>query len=124
MLDPQLLRNNLEETAALLKRRGYDLDVENFAALEEKRKMHQVDAQALQAERNKKSKNIGKAKASGEDIKPLLDEVSSLGAKLEESENALALVQDKMNEIMMSLPNLPDASVPDGKSEDDNAEIK
>jgi len=124
MLDPQLLRNNLEETAALLKRRGYDLDVENFAALEEKRKMHQVDAQALQAERNKKSKNIGKAKASGEDIKPLLDEVSSLGAKLEESEKTLAIVQDEMNEIMMSLPNLPDASVPDGKSEDDNAEIK
>jgi len=124
MLDPQLLRNNLQETAALLKRRGYDLDVENFAALEEKRKTHQVDAQALQAERNKKSKNIGKAKASGEDIKPLLDEVSSLGAKLEESEKALALVQDEMNAIMMSLPNLPDASVPDGKSEDDNAEIK
>ena len=124
MLDPQLLRNNLEETAALLKRRGYDLDVENFAALEEKRKTHQVDAQALQAERNKKSKNIGKAKASGEDIKPLLDEVSSLGAKLEESEKALALVQDKINEIMMSLPNVPDASVPDGKSEDDNTEIR
>jgi len=124
MLDPQLLRNNLEETAALLKRRGYDLDIENFAALEEKRKTHQVDAQALQAERNKKSKNIGKAKASGEDIKPLLDEVSSLGAKLEESEKALALVQDEMNDIMMSLPNVPDASVPDGKSEDDNAEIR
>jgi len=124
MLDPQLLRNNLEETAALLKRRGYDLDVEYFSDLEEKRKTHQVDAQTLQAERNKKSKNIGKAKASGEDIKPLLDEVSSLGAKLEESEKALALVQDEMNEIMMSLPNVPDASVPDGKSEDDNAEIR
>ena len=124
MLDPQLLRNNLEETAALLKRRGYDLDIENFAALEEKRKTHQVEAQALQAERNKKSKNIGKAKASGEDIKPLLDEVSSLGAKLEESEKALAVIQEEMNEIMMSLPNVPDASVPDGKSEDDNLEIR
>ena len=124
MLDPQLLRNNLEDTAALLKRRGYELDTKEFAALEEQRKTLQVEAQSLQAERNKKSKNIGKAKASGEDIQPLLDEVSSLGAKLEEAEKALAVVQEQMNNIMMSLPNIPDASVPDGKSEDDNAEIR
>ena len=124
MLDPQLLRNNLEETAALLKRRGYELDTKHFSTLEEQRKTHQVEAQSLQAERNLKSKNIGKAKASGEDIKPLLDEVSSLGAKLEDAEKALNAVQDEMNNIMMSLPNIPDASVPDGKSEDDNAEIK
>jgi len=124
MLDPQLLRNNLDETAALLKRRGYDLDIKQFAALEEKRKTHQIEAQALQAERNKKSKNIGKAKASGEDIQPLLDEVSSLGAKLEEAEKALVAVQDEINSIMMSLPNVPDDSVPDGKSEDDNLEIR
>jgi len=124
MLDPQLLRNNLEDTAALLKRRGYDLDTKQFAALEEQRKTLQVDAQSLQAERNKKSKNIGKAKASGEDIQPLLDEVSSLGAKLEEAEKALAVVQEEMNNIMMSLPNVPDDSVPDGKSEDDNLEIR
>ena len=124
MLDPQLLRNNLEEIAALLKRRGYDLDTKEFSALEDKRKKLQVDAQALQAERNKKSKNIGKAKASGEDIKPLLDEVSSLGAKLEEAEKALAEVQEEMNAIMMSLPNVPDSSVPDGKSEDDNLEVR
>lgn len=124
MLDPQLLRNTLEDTAALLKRRGYNLDTQQFSELEVQRKTLQVDAQALQAERNKKSKNIGKAKAQGEDIKPLLDEVSSLGAKLEEAEKALTVVQDEMNNIMMTLPNIPDASVPDGKSEDDNAEIR
>ncbi len=124
MLDPQLLRNNIEDTAALLKRRGYELDTKEFAALEEQRKTLQVDAQSLQAERNKKSKNIGKAKASGEDIQPLLDEVSSLGAKLEEAEKALAVVQEEMHNIMMALPNVPDASVPDGKSEDDNLEIR
>ena len=124
MLDPQLLRNNLEDTAALLKRRGYELDTKEFSALEDQRKTLQIDAQSLQAERNKKSKNIGKAKASGEDIQPLLDEVSSLGSKLEEAEKALAVVQEQMNNIMMSLPNLPDDSVPDGKSEDDNAEIR
>ena len=124
MLDPQLLRNNLEETAALLKRRGYELDTKQFSALEEQRKTLQVDAQTLQAERNKKSKNIGKAKASGEDIQPLLDEVSSLGAKLEQAEKALTLVQEEMHNIMMAMPNVPDASVPDGKSEDDNVEIR
>ena len=124
MLDPQLLRNNLEETAVLLKRRGYELDTVKFSALEEQRKKVQVEAQNLQAERNAKSKNIGKAKASGEDIQPLLDEVSSLGAKLEEAEKALAVVQEEMNNIMMELPNIPHASVPDGKSEDDNVEIR
>lgn len=124
MLDPQLLRNNLEETAALLKRRGYELDTKQFATLEEQRKTLQVETQSLQAERNKKSKNIGKAKASGEDIQPLLDEVSSLGAKLEEAEKALAVVQEEMHNIMMALPNVPDTSVPDGKSEDDNLEIR
>ena len=124
MLDPQLLRNNLEETAALLKRRGYELDTKQFSSLEDQRKKLQVDAQALQAERNKKSKNIGKAKASGKNIQPLLDEVSSLGAKLEEAEKALAVIQEEMHNIMMALPNVPDTSVPDGKSEDDNLEIR
>ncbi len=124
MLDPQLLRNNLEETANLLKRRGYELDTKQYASLEDKRKTLQVDAQSLQAERNSKSKNIGKAKAAGEDIQPLLDEVSSLGGKLEEAEKALAVVQDEMHAIMMALPNIPDGSVPDGQSEDDNLEIK
>ncbi|MDH5601541.1 MAG: serine--tRNA ligase [Gammaproteobacteria bacterium] len=124
MLDPQLLRNTLEETAALLKRRGYDLDTKHFASLEEQRKSLQVNAQSLQAERNSKSKNIGKAKAAGEDIQPLLDEVSSLGSKLEEAEKALAVVQDEMHEIAMGLPNIPDSSVPDGSSEDDNIEIR
>lgn len=124
MLDPQLLRNNLEETAALLKRRGYDLDTKHFADLEEQRKSLQVNAQSLQAERNSKSKNIGKAKAAGEDIQPLLDEVSSLGSKLEEAEKALAAVQDEIHAIAMELPNVPDASVPDGASEDDNVEIR
>ena len=124
MLDPQLLRNTLEETAALLKRRGYDLDTKHFASLEEQRKSLQVNAQSLQAERNSKSKNIGKAKAAGEDIQPLLDEVSSLGSKLEEAEKALAVVQDEMHEIAMGLPNIPDSSVPDGSSEDDNVEIR
>ena len=124
MLDPQLLRNALDETAIKLKRRGYELDTKLFSQLEEKRKTLQVETQSLQAERNKKSKNIGKAKAKGEDIKPLLDEVSSLGDKLEQAEKSLAEVQQEMNTILMEIPNIPDDSVPDGKNEDDNVEIR
>ncbi len=124
MLDPQLLRNNLEDTAMLLKKHGYDLDTKQFAGLEEQRKSLQVDAQSLQAERNKKSKNIGKAKAAGEDIQPLLDEVASLGDKLDKAEKALSVVQKDIAEIMMAMPNVLDNSVPDGKTEDDNVEIK
>ena len=124
MLDPQILRNNLEETAALLKRRGFELDTNQFAELEEKRKTLQVNAQSLQAERNAKSKNIGKAKAAGEDIQPLLDEVSNLGSKLEEAEKGLAQIQNEIEAIVMGIPNIPDASVPDGASEDDNVEIR
>ena len=124
MLDPQLLRNDLEETASLLKRHGYELDTKQFAELEEKRKKLQVDAQALQAERNKKSKNIGKAKASGEDIQPLLDEVSSLGEKLNLAEKALSVVQTCMTDLMMGMPNILDESVPDGKSEEENVEVR
>ena len=124
MLDPQLLRNNLEETAAQLKRRGYELDTLKFAALEEKRKSIQVETQNLQAERNSKSKNIGKAKAKGEDIQPLLDEVASLGDKLTAAESTLNEIQEEINEILLSIPNTPDASVPDGKNEDENVEIR
>ncbi len=124
MLDPQLLRNNLEDTAAKLKRRGFELDINQFAALEEKRKTLQVEAQSLQAERNKKSRNIGKAKAAGEDIQPLLDEVASLGDRLDNAEKALAEIQAEINAVTMAIPNIPDDTVPDGKSEEDNIEIR
>lgn len=123
MLDPQLLRNNLEETAALLKRRGYELDTKQFADWETQRKKLQVETQSLQAERNKKSKNIGKAKSQGEDIQPLLDEVASLGDKLDKADKALSVIQESMAEVMMEMPNILDDSVPDGKTEDDNLEI-
>lgn len=124
MLDPLLLRNHLEEAATNLKRRGYELDTALFSDLEDKRKKFQVDTQSLQAERNAKSKNIGQAKAKGEDIQPLLDEVSSLGDKLSLAENALNAVQEEINQILMGIPNIPDATVPDGKNEDDNIEIR
>jgi len=124
MLDPRLIRSNLEEVAAQLARRGYKLDTATLEALEAKRKAHQVETEALQNERNNKSKSIGKAKAAGEDIQPLLDEVAGLGEKLDAAKNELQLVQQKMDDILLGIPNLPHESVPDGRDENDNLEIR
>ncbi len=122
MLDPKLLRTDLHNVATQLARRGYDLDTVRVAELESRRKTLQVEAQDLQNERNTKSKSIGKAKAAGEDIQPLLDEVATLGDRLKETEQALGDVQQALNEIALGIPNLPHASVPDGRDEDDNRE--
>lgn len=122
MLDPKLLRNNLQEVADTLKRRGMALDTLAIEKLETRRKELQVRTQELQNERNTRSKSIGKAKAAGEDIQPLLDEVTSLGDALKDAENDLKQVQEQLRDILMGLPNLPDDSVPDGEDEEDNRE--
>ncbi len=124
MLDPRLLRGDLENTAAQLARRGFALDVEAIERLENERKSLQVDTQNLQAERNKSSKSIGQAKAKGEDIQPLLDAVADLGDRLKAAEARLSELQEELNAILMGVPNLPDDSVPDGKSEEDNVEVR
>lgn len=124
MLDPKIIRNELEQTAEKLKRRGFMLDQIRIAELETKRKEIQITTQELQNERNTRSKSIGKAKAAGEDIAPLLEEVSELGEKLKVAEGKLATIQDELNEILMGVPNIPHESVPDGKNEDDNQEVR
>jgi seryl-tRNA synthetase len=124
MLDPKCLRQELEQTAAALARRGFTLDTSKIAELEEKRKTVQVATQELQAERNSKSKNIGKAKAQGQDIQPLLDEVASLGDRLGKAEEELQFIQTELDSILLTIPNIPDASVPDGKDENDNQEVR
>jgi len=124
MLDPQLLRNNLESVATALLRRGFKLDVAALQSLEESRKQIQVETQALQSERNTRSKAIGQAKAAGEDIQPLLDEVAELGDKHKAAEAKLADVQSQLRDIMLGIPNILDDSVPDGMSEDDNVELR
>jgi seryl-tRNA synthetase len=124
MLDPRLLRNDLDNTTRLLARRGYALDTSQFLALEEKRKALQVRTQELQAERNTRSKSIGRAKASGEDIAPLLKEVEGLGEQLKAADEQLGTVQDELNDILMGIPNIPHDSVPDGRDEEDNAEMR
>jgi len=122
MLDPKLLRNDLEAVAETLARRGFQLDIGPVADLETRRKALQVEAQELQNERNTKSKAIGKAKAAGGDIQPLLDEVATLGDRLKAANDALLEVQDALRIVALGMPNLPDASVPDGADENDNRE--
>ncbi|MDF1584080.1 MAG: serine--tRNA ligase [Methyloprofundus sp.] len=123
MLDPQLFRSDLEAVQVQLKRRAIDFDADFYTDLENRRKAIQVKTQELQNERNSRSKAIGQAKAKGEDVQPLLDQVQGFGEQLKEAENALAGVQAHMQALMESLPNILDASVPAGKSEDDNVEL-
>ncbi len=124
MLDPRLLRNDLDNTTRLLARRGYTLDTSRFLALEEKRKALQVRTQELQAARNTRSKSIGRAKAAGEDIAPLLKEVEGLGDQLKAADEQLGRIQDELNDILMDIPNVPHDSVPDGRDEEDNTEMR
>ncbi len=124
MLDPKLFRTDLDNTARLLARRGFTLDVSTITSLEEKRKQVQVTTQQYQNERNTKSKAIGQAKARGEDTKPLMDEVASLGSALKQAETELEQLQNDLAAIALGVPNIPHASVPDGKDEHDNQEVR
>lgn len=124
MLDPKTIRTHLNEVAENLKKRGFTLDVTKIAALEEQRKEIQVKTQELQNQRNAQSKSIGHAKARGEDIGPLLNEVTSLGEQLDEYENKLKHIQDELQSYLLTVPNLLHDSVPLGRSEDDNVEIR
>lgn len=122
MLDPQVLRADLDFVAAQLARRGLTLDTARIEALETRRKAIQVRTQELQGERNSRSKLIGQAKKAGEDVGPLLARVADLGDQLKAAEVELATVQEDLREIALGLPNLPHASVPDGRAEADNRE--
>jgi len=124
MLDPRLLRSELDTVKQQLARRGFTLDTDTLQTLENRRKTIQIETQALQAERNSRSRGIGKAKAAGEDIAPLLQEVEGLGEQLKAKEQALSQLQDELNDILMGIPNIPHASVPDGKGEEDNPVVR
>ena len=124
MLDPKRLRSELDMVRQQLARRGFTLDTDALQTLENRRKTIQVETQQLQAERNSRSKGIGKAKAAGEDITPLLQEVEGLGEQLKAKEQELSQLQDELNDILMGIPNMPHASVPDGKGEEDNPVLR
>ena len=124
MLDPKYVRNELDAVAEQLERRGFVLDKQNIEALETRRKAIQVKTESLQAERNSRSKAIGKAKAAGEDIQPLLDEVAGLGEQLDSARRELDTVQNELDALLMSIPNTPHESVPEGRDETDNLEVR
>ena len=124
MLDSKLIRTNPEAVAIALAKRGYVLDVERIKALEEERKTIQTKTEMLQQERNTRSKNIGKAKAAGEDIAPLMQAVEQLKQDLTTAEAELLKVQDSLEEFLRGVPNMPADEVPEGKSDEDNVEIR
>ncbi len=123
MLDPNLLRNELDTTAEKLARRGFKLDVETLRKQEDRRKVLQVETERLQAERNSRSKSIGDAKARGEDIEPLRLEVNQLGDRLDSAKAELEQLQSEIRDLALNIPNIPHDSVPSGKDENDNLEI-
>ena len=124
MLDPKLLRVQIDVVKQNLERRGFVLDADAYAALEEQRKALQVRVEELRNERNVKSKSIGRAKAAGENVAALLGEVQSLGDGLKAADAELDAVQVGLRDLQMGLPNMLDDSVPAGRDESDNLEIR
>ena len=124
MLDSKLLRSNLQDVADRLASRGYALDTARIEALEEQRKTVQTRTEALQAERNARSKSIGQAKQRGEDIAPLMADVERMAGELSAGKVELDSIQTELDSILLGIPNLPHESVPAGKDEDDNVEVR
>ena len=124
MLDPKLLRSNLQEVADRLASRGFALDVARIEALEEQRKTVQTRTEALQAERNACSKSIGHAKQRGEDIALLMADVERMAGELSVGKVELEAIRSELDSILLGIPNLPHESVPVGVDEDDNVEVR
>ncbi len=124
MLDPQRLRRDLDQITAQLATRNFELDSGRLEALEEKRKRIQSSTQELQSERNSRSKEIGQAKARGEDISSLVAQVGDLGERLKQAEAELGDVQQELLDIAHWIPNVPHESVPPGADENDNVEAR
>ncbi len=124
MLDIQALRNDLDNVVTQLKSRKFEFDTSKFTALEAERKTVQTRTQELQAKRNAASKQIGVAKSKGEDASEILKEVAGLGEQLKADETRLADIQAELQDILLNVPNLPHESVPVGKDEADNVEVR
>ncbi|MGK0400681.1 MAG: seryl-tRNA synthetase [Candidatus Azotimanducaceae bacterium] len=124
MLDPKLIRGDLTALAAQLARRQFVLDIEALSGLEAQRKSAQTTMETLQAERNRVSKAIGQAKAKGEDTAPIMATVSDLGAQLDQQKVVFDEASQALQAVLMGLPNLPDAGVPEGLNETHNVEIR
>ncbi len=124
MIDPQLLRKDLAGAAAALARRGYALDTAAFAALEAERKSVQVETEQLQSQRNALSKQIGMAKGKGENADALMAQVNDIAAQLETGAKRLDDIQTRLSDWLLTIPNIPHASVPEGRDSDANVEVR
>ncbi len=124
MIDPKLLRQSASDVAENLARRGHQFDAQAYLALDEQRKTLQVETEALRNERNTSAKKIGKAKASGDDVEPLLAAVKDLGDRLDASESKLREAQAAIQTVELGLPNLLRDDVPYGKDESANEEVR
>ncbi len=124
MLDPKLLRSNLDEVAKQLARRGYTLDTDKLVKLEAERKVIQVKTQELQAQRKSKSRAIGIAKKNAQDASEAMATVARVGEELKAMESRLKVIQDQTSAIQMMIPNLPHETTPDGKDETENVVLR
>jgi seryl-tRNA synthetase len=124
MLDPQLLRSDIDTVAKRLAARPFVLDTAAFAALESERKTVQTRTQELQSTRNNAAKRIGQAKSRGEDVAPLMAEAAQANLELSGLEQKLQEIQDRLRDLLLHVPNLPHASVPEGKGAEDNVELR
>ena len=124
MIDPRILRQDINAVATQLAKRGFTLDVAKFNELEAQRKSLQVEVQNLQNERNNNAKQVGQAKARGDNVSALLESVSNLGDQLKASDAKLEILMSEFDAFLYNLPNIPHESVPFGKNEDDNIEVR
>ena len=124
MLDPKYVRSNPEEVAAILRKKHFELDVERLSALEERRKSLQMRTEQLQSERKSGSREFGKIMKAGGDIAELKARMDQISVEVKEAEQELTVLQAEINQLLLEVPNLPHDSVPEGKDEDDNVEVR
>lgn len=124
MLDSRYLRKNIQEVSQRLAVKGFELDQKFIEDKENKRKKAQIETEEFQADRNLNSKKIGRLKAEGKEVGDLLDQVARIGEQLDQSKVELENIQQELNQYYLSIPNIPDVSVPLGDSEDDNLEVR
>ncbi|MBL6905989.1 MAG: serine--tRNA ligase [Gammaproteobacteria bacterium] len=123
MLDPKIIRSDADQIAKALRKKKFELDVVRLAELDSQRKVLQTDTEALQNERNQRSKSIGKAKAAGEDVSEILQSMEGIKSELDTKKEQLNLLQKELGDYLLTVPNVPSESVPEGVDESDNEEI-
>ncbi|MBT5720196.1 MAG: serine--tRNA ligase [Gammaproteobacteria bacterium] len=123
MLDPKIIRSDADQIAKALRKKKFELDVVRLAELDSQRKVLQTDTEALQNERNQRSKSIGKAKAAGEDVSEILQSMEGIKSELDTKKEQLNLLQKELGDYLLTVPNVPSESVPEGVDESNNEQI-